>query len=165
MKFLFTNKPNFILRRLHFWIGLLGLAALSLAYQDHKEPVLGAQDQTRTQAVVDSVRHTLKDSLKAFVPSMNILIQTPTKTYFVSSVAPAQTVRYMRINGPNTNPVGYLGHHDQPVYYRHDQWLHRRSYQVDCFRRHGSSQRQHLYAHSARQLHPLGYLFTKWLHQ
>jgi D-alanyl-D-alanine carboxypeptidase len=42
------------------------------------------------QVAVDSVRRVLEDSLKAFVPSMNVLIQTPSETYFVSSVAPGR---------------------------------------------------------------------------
>lgn len=40
------------------------------------------------QAAVDSVRRVLEDSLGAPVPSMNVLIQTPTQTYFASAVAP-----------------------------------------------------------------------------
>ena len=69
---------------------LLALVMLSLACQDHKEPIAGSQDQTRMQAAVDSVRRTLEDSLKGVVPSMNVLIQTPSETYFVSSVAPGR---------------------------------------------------------------------------
>lgn len=85
---LFIDKLNSLLRQLFFWISLLGLAVLILACQDHKEPVVGSQNHTRMQAAVDSVRRVLEDSLKGFVPSMNVFIQTPAQTYFVSSVAP-----------------------------------------------------------------------------
>lgn len=68
----------------------IGLTALIFACQDHQDPVAGTQNQLRVQAAVDSVRRVLEDSLKAFVPSMNVLIQTPTQTYFVSSVAPGR---------------------------------------------------------------------------
>ncbi|NEU70270.1 beta-lactamase family protein [Spirosoma agri] len=87
MKTLFANKSNCILRQLYFGIGLLGLMALNLACQDHQPPVASTPNQLRMQTAVDSVRRVLEDSLKAFVPSMNVLIQTPSETYFVSSVA------------------------------------------------------------------------------
>lgn len=71
--------------------GLFCLSALTLSCMDHRDPpVLESANQRRVQAAVDSVRHTLEDRLKAFVPSMNVLIQTPTQTYFVSSVAPGR---------------------------------------------------------------------------
>ncbi|MBC3787791.1 serine hydrolase domain-containing protein [Spirosoma utsteinense] len=70
-------------------LGLLTLTALTLACQDHQEPALqDPNGQLRMQAAVDSVRRVLEDSLQGVVPSMNVLIQTPTQTYFVSSVAP-----------------------------------------------------------------------------
>lgn len=78
------------LRRLVTSLGLLALSIVSLACQDHKEPIQTDPNPRRMQAAVDSVRRTLEDSLKGFVPSMNVLIQTPTQTYFVSSVAPGR---------------------------------------------------------------------------
>ena len=80
-------KSHFPLRCLFNPLSLMALLMVSLACQDHKDPIQGGQNQLRVQAAVDSIRRTLEDSLKGSVPSMNVLVQTPTQTYFVSSVA------------------------------------------------------------------------------
>lgn len=72
-------------------VGLLSLSSLAMfSCIDHQnEPVVGGSNPAaRVQAAVDSVRRVLSDSLNFPVPSMNVLIQTPAQTYFVSSVAP-----------------------------------------------------------------------------
>jgi D-alanyl-D-alanine carboxypeptidase len=53
-------------------------------------PSSNGQNQARVQAAVDSVRRVLEDSLGGAVPSMNVLIQTPSQTYFASAVAPGR---------------------------------------------------------------------------
>ncbi|CCH51878.1 D-alanyl-D-alanine carboxypeptidase Short=DD-carboxypeptidase [Fibrisoma limi BUZ 3] len=69
-------------------LGLLSLSGLALSCSDHREPDPDDQNQLRVQAAVDSVRRVLEDSLGGPVPSMNVLIQTPSQTYFASAVAP-----------------------------------------------------------------------------
>lgn len=81
-----NHRPH-PLRRLAS-VSLLSLGSLILACTDHQEPNLDTQ--RRVQMAVDSVRRTLEDSLGQAVPSMNVLIQTPTQTYFASSVAPGR---------------------------------------------------------------------------
>lgn len=59
-----------------------GLAGLLVGCSDHLNP-----DSPPVQQAVDNVRIDLEKSLGNSVPSMNVLIQTPTQTYFASSVA------------------------------------------------------------------------------
>lgn len=84
--------------RRHSWrsdvskLGLLGLMGLTVCCADHTNPGTSNPDgQARVQAAVDSVRRVLEDSLKAPVPSLSVLIQTPTQTFFVSSVPTGRT--------------------------------------------------------------------------
>ena len=72
------------------WL-LLSLTSLLMACADHRDPNPGNQNQFRLQAAVDSVRRALQDSLGHSVPSLNVLIQTPTQTYFASSVPTGQS--------------------------------------------------------------------------
>ncbi|WP_405511748.1 serine hydrolase [Spirosoma sp. KNUC1025] len=70
------------------WItpfGLLWLCSILVSCTDHQEP--GLSSERRVQIAVDSVRRVLEDSLGQSVPSMNVLIQTPTHTYFASAVS------------------------------------------------------------------------------
>lgn len=52
---------------------------------DHREPL-----SSKMQGAVDKVRNDLEKDLGNTVPSLNVLIQTPTQIYFASSVAPGQ---------------------------------------------------------------------------
>lgn len=54
--------------------------------------------QSRLQQVIDSVRASLEKDIKADIPSLNILVGTPDKTYFISSVGKGGTAVK-----PNTN--------------------------------------------------------------
>lgn len=65
---------------------LLYVGSLALSCTDHTVPGQELHNQLRVQAAVDSVRRILEDSLGAPVPSMNVIIQTPSQTYFASSV-------------------------------------------------------------------------------
>lgn len=58
---------------------LLGCSFINL--EDHRAPL-----SRSVQEAVDNVRTDLEKSLGNSVPSMNVLIQTPTQTYFASSV-------------------------------------------------------------------------------
>lgn len=62
---------------------LFGCSFINL--DDHRD--LG---NLAVQKAVDSVRVALEKSLGNSVPSINVLVQTPTQTYFVSSVASGQ---------------------------------------------------------------------------
>ncbi|CCH51875.1 D-alanyl-D-alanine carboxypeptidase Short=DD-carboxypeptidase [Fibrisoma limi BUZ 3] len=77
-------------RTSRLWL-LLNLAGLLFACADHREPDPDDQNQLRVQAAVDSVRRALEDSLGHTVPSMSVLIQTPSQTYFASSVPAGQS--------------------------------------------------------------------------
>ena len=59
---------------------LLGCSLINL--DDHRD-----SSSQKVQQAVDNVRADLEKSLGNQVPSLNVLIQTPTQTYFVSSVA------------------------------------------------------------------------------
>ena len=65
-------------------VGLAGLlfGCSFINLDDHPVPA-----PQRVQEAVDNVRTDLEKSLGNSVPSMNVLVQTPTQTYFVSSVA------------------------------------------------------------------------------
>lgn len=69
-------------------LGLLYLSSLLVSCSDHRNPDPGSQG--RMLVAVDSVRRVLEDRLGGSVPSMTVLIQTPTQTYFASSVAPGR---------------------------------------------------------------------------
>ncbi len=62
-----------------------GLTGCSSLLEDHRLP--GLQPSSQVQKAVDSVRFALEKELGNSVPSVNVLIQTPTQTYFVSSVS------------------------------------------------------------------------------
>lgn len=81
-----ARRRPFLLRLAQ--LGLLFLSGLVLSCTDHQGPDLRLQ--SRMQAAVDSVRRVLEDNLGGAVPSMNVLIQTPTQTYFASAVAPGR---------------------------------------------------------------------------
>jgi D-alanyl-D-alanine carboxypeptidase len=68
-------------------VGLAGLlvGCNLLNLEDH--PV---SSNRKVKEAVDKVRTDLEKELSNSVPSMNVLIQTPTQTYFVSSVAAGQ---------------------------------------------------------------------------
>ncbi|MBC3792200.1 serine hydrolase domain-containing protein [Spirosoma utsteinense] len=53
--------------------------------EDHRSPL-----NSQVQEAVDNARATLEKDLGNAVPSLNVLIQTPTQTYFASSIAPGQ---------------------------------------------------------------------------
>ncbi len=83
LNFLHTTTRTAIL---HFLL-TVGLAGLLLGcsfinLEDHRD-----SSSQKVQEAVNNVRADLEKSLGNQVPSLNVLIQTPTQTYFVSSVA------------------------------------------------------------------------------
>ena len=66
-----------------------GLMNCSSLLDDHRPP--SPQASSQVQKAVDSVRIALEKSLGNSVPSLNVLIQTPTQRIFVSSVPTGKT--------------------------------------------------------------------------
>ncbi|MCK8495580.1 MULTISPECIES: serine hydrolase domain-containing protein [Spirosoma] len=84
--FIIANRSQLLKR--YCLLGLLtpGLISCS-SVLDHR-PLTGAQPTV--QQAVDDVRLALEDSLRHPVPSLNVLIQTPTRRVFASSVPGGQ---------------------------------------------------------------------------
>ena len=76
-----TIHTVFIRCLLTGWLAGLLPGCSFLTLEDHRELV-----NLKVQKAVDSVRTTLETDLGNTVPSLNVLIQTPTQTYFASSV-------------------------------------------------------------------------------
>ncbi|HEY0109380.1 MAG TPA: serine hydrolase domain-containing protein [Fibrella sp.] len=70
-------------------LSCIGLMSCSSLLDDHRPP--GSQASRQVQWAVDSVRIALEKSLGNSVPSLSVLIQTPTQRIFVSSVPAGKT--------------------------------------------------------------------------
>jgi D-alanyl-D-alanine carboxypeptidase len=75
-------QPAFV--RLGLTGGIIGIlfGCSFISLEDHRTPLAG-----NVQEAVDKVRTDLEKELGIQVPSLNVLIQTPTQTYFTTSVA------------------------------------------------------------------------------
>ena len=72
------------------------LSACTALLDDHRWP--DSYNQSRVQRAVDSVRVAMEDSLQNLIPSLNVFIQTPTETFFASSVPPGNTPLPQNVN-------------------------------------------------------------------
>jgi D-alanyl-D-alanine carboxypeptidase len=85
MKPLLFTRPNLINAIRHRHLSFVALFVVLLIACDHRIPL--GDPRNNVQYAVDSVRTALEKNLKNAVPSLNVLIQTPTQKIFVSSVA------------------------------------------------------------------------------
>lgn len=111
---------NYALRVSMALLSCAGLVSCSFLLEDHHLP--GPQASSQVQKAVDSVRIALEKSLGNSVPSLNVLIQTPTQKIFASSVPAGKTpvgeTTYFRFasNTKNFTATAILNMHE-------DGWL------------------------------------------
>lgn len=84
------GSPCYRPRQWGAWL-LTGLSTWLVACTDHLDFPIPNAEQQRVQAAVDSVRLALSNDLSFPVPSMSVLIQTPTQKLFVCSAAQGVT--------------------------------------------------------------------------